>query len=141
MITVKRMAKFTASKRQRKSAERPAGRVPRVARLMALAIRFDLLLRDAVVADQAELARLHHVTRARVTHIMNLRCRAPDRQGQILFLPTLKRGRHPLTEKQLRPIAATPEWRKQRRMWARLSVCGNGEAMLGVSKASTASCQ
>ena len=44
------------------AAEVPAGRVPRVAKLMALAIRFDQLIRDGVVADQAELARLGHVS-------------------------------------------------------------------------------
>ena len=35
-------------------ATHSAGRVPRVSRLMALAIRFDQLIRDGVVADQAE---------------------------------------------------------------------------------------
>lgn len=34
------------------------GRVPRVARMMALAIRFDGLIRSGVVLDQADLARL-----------------------------------------------------------------------------------
>jgi hypothetical protein len=48
------------------------GRVPRVARLMALAIRFSKLIRDEAITDQAELARLGHVTRARTTQIMNL---------------------------------------------------------------------
>ena len=42
---------------------RPVGRIPRVARFMALAIRFDELLRDGQVADYAELARLTHVSR------------------------------------------------------------------------------
>lgn len=91
---------------------------------MALAIRLDQLIRDGVVADQAEMARLGHVTRARVTQIMNLLCLAPDLQEEILFLPTFERGRNALTEKQLRPIAATPSWKKQRRIWARLSACG-----------------
>src|SRR5262249_59893488 len=44
------------------------GRVPRVARLMALAIRFDRLIRDGEIANYAELARLGHVTTARITH-------------------------------------------------------------------------
>jgi hypothetical protein len=35
----------------------PNGRVPRVARLMALAIRFDRLLDTGAVRDQAELGR------------------------------------------------------------------------------------
>jgi hypothetical protein len=43
---------------------RPAGRVPRVARLMALAVKLDGLVRSGVVRDYAELARLGRVTRA-----------------------------------------------------------------------------
>ncbi|MEM6855415.1 MAG: hypothetical protein AAF593_13495, partial [Planctomycetota bacterium] len=50
----------------------PAGRVPRVAKLMALAIRFDDLLRTGKVRDMSELARLAHVTQPRMTQIMNL---------------------------------------------------------------------
>ncbi len=93
------------------------GRVPRVARLMALAIRFDRLIGDGEIRDQAELARLGHVTRARVTQIMNLLCLAPDIQEEILFLPPVESGRDPIRELQLRPITLVPDWRKQRRMW------------------------
>jgi hypothetical protein len=45
----------------------PPGRVPRVAKLMALAIRFDQLIRDGVVADQSELARIGQVSRVLYT--------------------------------------------------------------------------
>ena len=62
------------------------GRLPRISRLMALAIRFDGLVREGVVADQAELARLGHVSRARITQIMNLLHLAPDIQEALLFL-------------------------------------------------------
>jgi hypothetical protein len=93
------------------------GRVPRVARLMALAIRFDRFIRDGVVGDYAELARLGHVTRARVTQIMNLLMLAPDIQEELLFLPRVERGHDPIHLRQLQPIALTPDWRKQRRMW------------------------
>ena len=41
--------------------------VPRIARLMALAIRFEGLLRNGTIRDYAELARLGRVTRARMT--------------------------------------------------------------------------
>ncbi len=88
---------------------------------MALAIRFEQLIRDGVVADQAELASLGHVTRARLTQIMNLLCLAPDIQEAILFLPLVERGRDAVTERELRPIAALADWRKQRREWERLS--------------------
>lgn len=93
------------------------GRVPRISRLMALAIRFDSLIRQGVVADQAELARLGHVTRARLTQIMNLLQLAPDIQEAILFLSRVERGKDPIQERQLRPIAAVPDWGRQRRLW------------------------
>ena len=95
----------------------PPGRVPRVARWMALAIRFERLLREGQVASYAELARLGHVTRARVTQIMNLLNLAPDIQEDILFLPRTERGRDPVILRDLQPIAARVEWRNQRQMW------------------------
>jgi len=129
MITIKRKVHFQQGQRTRKelcrgegeeNSSAPVGRVPRISRLMALAIRLDQLIRDGVVADQAELARLGHVSRARLTQIMNLWYLAPDLQEQLLFLPTFERGRNPITEKQVRPIAAVADWREQRRMWNRL---------------------
>ena len=87
---------------------------------MTLAIRFDQLIRDDVVADQAELARLGHVTRARLTQTMNLLNLAPEIQEEILFLSALGHGRCSVSERQLRPIAAEVDWRRQRRMWAGL---------------------
>ena len=102
------------------------GRVPRVSRLMALAIRFDQLIRDGVVADQAELARLGHVTRARLTQVMSLLNLAPNIQEHILFLSAVERGREQITERSLRPIAAELDWTKQRRMWKEL--CGESKS-------------
>jgi hypothetical protein len=132
MITVERNVHFQYGRNARKEIQKgqaalegAVNRVPRVSRIMALAIRLDQLIREGVVADQAEMARLGHVTRARLTQIMNLLYLAPDLQEEILFLPTFERGRNPLTEKQLRPIAATPEWRKHRRMWQR-HLCAAG---------------
>jgi hypothetical protein len=98
----------------------PKGRVPRVSRLMALALRLDDLLQSGAIASYAELARLGHVTRARVCQIMNLVCLAPDLQEALLFLPRTERGRDPIILADLQPIAATPDWRRQRRLWARL---------------------
>jgi hypothetical protein len=93
------------------------GTVPRVSRLMALAIRFDKLIQSGEVADYAELARLGHVSRARVTQIMNFLNLAPDIQEAILYLPRTERGRHPIRERAIRPIATELDWRKQREMW------------------------
>ena len=98
----------------------PPGRVPRVAKLMALALRFDRLVRSGEVRDLAEIARLGHVTRARVTQIMNLLNLAPDIQEELLFLPRVEGGDDPLTEQALRPVTARMEWKEQRVLWHKL---------------------
>lgn len=95
----------------------PPGRVPRISKLMALAIRFDRLIREGKVADQSALARLAHVTQPRMTQIMNLLHLAPDIQEELLFLPPVLMGRSPLHEKMLRPIAAEVSWSRQRDRW------------------------
>lgn len=126
-ITIQKKVHFHHGRRSKKDLrageERktlPPGRVPRISRLMALAIRFEQLVRDGVVADYAELARLGHVTRARMTQIMNLLHLAPDIQEAILFLPSMERGRDPITERHVRPITAEANWRTQRRIWLTL---------------------
>ena len=96
------------------------GNVPRIARLMALAIRFDGLVRRGEVRDYADLARLGYVTRARITQIMNLLNLAPDIQEALLFLPRTLQGRDPIREKDVRPIAGVAHWSRQRTMWAQL---------------------
>jgi len=93
------------------------GNVPRVSKMMALAIRFDGLIRRGDVRDYADLARLGYVTRARITQIMNLLTLAPDIQEEILFLPRIYKGREPIREKDVRPIAAVLYWARQRKMW------------------------
>jgi hypothetical protein len=97
------------------------GKLPRITRLMALAIKFEGLIRDGVVRDYAELASLGHVTRARMTQIMNLLNLAPDLQEELLFLPRTVAGRELISERNLRRIAATERWDRQRKAWARLS--------------------
>jgi len=98
------------------------GNVSRVSRLMALAIRIDGLVRAGCVADYAEAARLGHVTRARMTQIMNLLNLAPDIQEAILFLPKTTNGRDPISERHLRPIASIANWRRQREMWSAINL-------------------
>ena len=94
-----------------------AGRVPRIARLMALALRFEHLVRTASVRDYAELARLGQVSRARVTQIMNLLHLAPDIQEAILFLPRVHSGRDPVHLDHLQALTSILDWRMQRRRW------------------------
>jgi hypothetical protein len=106
----------------------PAGRVPRVSRLMALALRFDRLVRRGAVKDYAELARLGHVTRARMSQIMSLLNLAPDLQEVLLFLPRTERGRDPLVLRDVLPITALTDWRKQRPRWRDLLI-GTGRCV------------
>jgi len=94
-----------------------SGRVPRVARLMALALRLDALVRSGQIRSYRELAALGHVTRARISQILNLIHLAPDIQEALLFLPPTVRGRDAIILADLLPIAATLDWRKQRRLW------------------------
>jgi hypothetical protein len=102
------------------AAPGPPGRVPRVSRLMALALRLEELVRTGQVRSYSELAMLGHVTRARVSQIMNLLCLAPDLQEALLFLPPTPRGRDPIILADLMPVAAAFDWRKQRRLWRQL---------------------
>ncbi len=122
-MKVKRKIKLGRGQRRAKDDQHKAliGRVPRVSRLMALAIKFEGLIKNGIVADQSELARLAHVTQPRMTQIMNLLHLAPDIQEQLLFLPGVTSGRDTIHEKLLRPIAAEAPWRKQRGMWIQIA--------------------
>jgi hypothetical protein len=97
---------------------RPRGRIPRVARLLALAHHFEELLATGAVETQAELAELAKLTPARVTQIMNLLGLAPDIQEEIFFLPPVTEGRPAITERHLRQVLKTVAWSEQRERWA-----------------------
>jgi hypothetical protein len=110
---------LVASARPEPTAREP-GRLPRVARLAALALRFEHLVRTGVVASYAEIADLGHVTPARVSQITNLLNLAPDILEAILHLPRTTLRRDPIHLRQLQPIASTFDWGKQRRQWREL---------------------
>ncbi len=93
------------------------GRTPRIAKLMALAIRFEEKLQQGHVRDMAQLSRLGHVSRARLTQIMNLRLLAPDIQEDLLNLPRVLKGRSPIKYRDLIPILQDPIWKCQREQW------------------------
>jgi len=106
------------------------GKVPRLSRLLALALHMEDLCRRGEVADFAELARLTMVTRARMTQIMNLLLLAPDIQEEILYLPRSSGGLDPIREKAVRPIAAVPDWERQRVMWREMQACRFGHSAI-----------
>ncbi len=91
-LTITKRVHFEKGRRTRKVLKEGSppevvtlGPVPRLSRLMALAIYMEGLIREGHVADYAELARLAQVSRARITQIMNLLHLAPDIQEEILF--------------------------------------------------------
>src|SRR5947207_14547141 len=57
--------------------EMPPGRPHRMARILALAHRLDELVRSAAVRDYGELARLGHVSSARICQFLTLLHLAP----------------------------------------------------------------
>lgn len=130
MITVKSRVFFARTNRGRRRIEDkpsasqmvPPGRVPRVSRVMALAIYFDKLLRNGTVSDTIELARLAKVTQPRITQVMNLLHLATDIQEELLFLPLVTQGRDPVNEKQLRRVCCDVCWKRQREKWVKLNL-------------------
>jgi hypothetical protein len=96
------------------------GQIPRVSRLMALAIRFERMLQDRDASDQSSLAQMVNVTQPRMTQILNLLHLAPDIQEAILFLPRRLKGNDPIHEKMLRPLTAEVNWHRQREMWQKI---------------------
>jgi hypothetical protein len=87
---------------------------------MALALRFEELLQAGEIKNYAELARLGHVSRARVSQIVQLLSLAPQIQEALLFLPQTLSGRDPIHLRQVLPIAAVLDWRRQRFLWKAL---------------------
>jgi hypothetical protein len=89
---------------------------------MALALHFEAQLGQGLLRNYSELARLGHVSRARISQVMNLLNLAPDLQEALLFLPRTGHGRDAIHLRQLQPIASVIDWRKQRRLWRGLGV-------------------
>jgi hypothetical protein len=96
------------------------GRLPRISRLLALAIKCERLIAHKAVRDYTDLALLGRISKARATQIMNLLNLAPDIQECLLFLPSTITNRDPITERKLRCIVALVEWEEQRKVFRRL---------------------
>ena len=100
--------------------ELAAPRMPRITRLMALAIKFQEMVDRGEVRDYADLARLGYVTRARITQIMNLLNLAADIQEAILLQQGNFGG---IAERHVRAVTSEVSWRKQRQLLQK--VCPN----------------
>ena len=86
--------------------ERPKA-IPRVAKLMALAIKLDDMIRQGLVKDHAEIARLGQVSRARVSQVMGLLNLAAGIQEAALC------NSNGITERQLRSACSVNCWKQQ----------------------------
>ena len=92
---------------------KPLARVPRVARLLALAHRIDGMIRAGELKDWAEAARMIGVTRARMTQIGNLMLLTPEIQEQILDMDSIPARHDPVTERDLRFVVTKTIWTAQ----------------------------
>lgn len=93
-------------------------RISRIARLMALAIKFQDMVDRGEVRDYADLAQLGYVSRARITQIMNMLHLAPDIQEQLLD-GVLRQSI--TSERHLRPVIRNLDWAVQRSLFAKLT--------------------
>ena len=88
------------------------GDQPKAARLIALALSFESLLKEGAAKDHQEVARWGGVTRSRISQILNLRNLAPAIQEQLLFEQPGQQD-PPITERTLQKLTREPDWRKQ----------------------------
>ena len=95
-------------------------RPPRVTCLLALAHRFEQLVRSGEVKDYADLARLGGVSRARVSQILKLLTLAPAIQELILDLPPRVPGEKTVAERHLRDVVSEPGWDRQRVLFKKI---------------------
>ncbi len=123
----RRIAATTSHTVEIRSAPRPAspsaGRVPRVARMLALAHKIDGMIQAGELRDLAHAADTLGLTRARITQITNLLLLAPVIQEAILDLPSVTNGHDSISERALRRIVAEPDWNKQRALWSGVQGC------------------
>jgi site-specific DNA recombinase len=105
-------------------AESNGGHIPRVSRLMALAIKFERLVREGAVRNYSELAAAGQISRARMSQIMRLSELAPQIQEELLFLPKTMTGPDRFTEKSLRQVARSVDWEWQKKQFRALAQNG-----------------
>ena len=88
--------------------------VPRISRLLALALKMEQMIQEGAVKNYSELARRGQVSTARITQVMNLLHLAPDIQEQVLLGHTAD---HRLRESAVRKLSTVVLWSEQRNRW------------------------
>ena len=97
------------------------GMVPRISKLMALAIKMERSVRAREVRDYAALAALGPISRARMSQILNLTNLAPEIQETLLFLPKTFQGPDSITERHMRKIAQAVDWSRPKELFRELT--------------------
>lgn len=90
-------------------------RRPRITRLMALAVKYEHLIREKLVRNHEELADLAGVDRSLISRILRLRQLSPEIQEWLLHLPEQESVRDPVGWTELHPISRISSWAEQRR--------------------------
>lgn len=123
MITVHKKLSITNANKGRKRLKpkhergpEPQAKVPRISRLMALAIKYQGMLDRGEVSGVTELAKLCHVTQPRMSQILNLNLLCPSIQEQLLFLPPHASGKRAIHERKLRAVCREIDWLTQKRV-------------------------
>ena len=99
---------------ERGAEEAAPSPIPRISRLLALALRMEQMIQEGTVKSYSELARLGQVSAARITQVMNLLYLAPDIQEQILSRSPPTTG---LRESAVRKLSSVVGWSEQRDCW------------------------
>jgi len=100
-----------------RNREDNAGRLPRISRLMALAIEWERMLGEGLVQDHRTLASVSHVSVGRISQILSLTYLAPSIQERLLFLPLTQTGVDLVPERALRAITKIPDWDRQTKLF------------------------
>ena len=104
-----------------------AGRIPRVAKLLALAIRWEGQLREGEMKNCAALARAGQVSRARLSQIMSLLELAPAIQEDLLFMTCPCGSADPIRERTLRRVTKLVRWDQQQLRYEELRRGGRND--------------
>ncbi len=107
----------TSSHRILRKGKKPrhmkSSRLPRLTRLMALAIKYEAILDRGDVNGHQELADMAGVDRSYLSRILRLRLLSPYIQEWLTNLPENERGGNPLPWCELRKIASISSWETQ----------------------------
>lgn len=88
-------------------------RLPRITKLMALAIKYEQLLDSGQIEGQDALARLAGMDRSSISRLLRLRLLSPRIQEQLLELPQTDKGREKISMRAVEALVRIHDWCEQ----------------------------